>query len=234
MIQRAFDSEVGFAMGERSVWPARLMLWIDAVGGYWVALGDDLVLGQPVVGGGADIPILGDISGRHARLRRDGEGYLLEPLRTVYVNGRRLERAAALADGARIQLGDKVRLVFRQPHPLSATARLDFASGHRTQPPADAVLLMADSCILGPGPQCHVVCRPWTQEVVLYRHGDGLFCRAAGPCEIDRQGGDKSPDRPPTRDSAAVVGNRWAYPLLPAGCRVNGEGFSFSLEALHL
>jgi len=221
MIQRVRDNEVGFPMDDRSVLPERFMLWIDAVGGYWVALGDDLLLGQPVVGGGADIPILGDISGRHARLRRDGEGYLLEPLRTVYVNGRRLERAAALADGARIQLGEKVRLVFRQPHPLSGTARLEFASGHRTQPPADAVLLMADSCILGPGPQCHVVCRPWTQEVVLYRHGDGLFCRAAGSWEIDRRACSPPGEQAPSR-------------RLAADSRVSGEGFSFSLEAVRL
>jgi hypothetical protein len=197
-------------MNHHSSVSQRFMLWVDAVGGYWVSLADEVVLGQPTAGG-ADVPILGDISARHARLRRDGEGYLLEPLRTVYVNGRRIERPAELGDGARIQLGEKVRLVFRQPHMLSATARLEFESGHRTQPSADAILLMADSCILGPSPNCHVQCRAWTNEVVLYRHHDDLYCRAAGLWQIDQQ---------TCRHRGRVA----------AGSHVSGEGFSFSLE----
>jgi hypothetical protein len=189
----------------------RFMLWVDAVGGYWVSLADEIVLGQPAPGGGADVPILGDISGRHARLRRAGEGYLLEPLRTVYVNGRRIERPVELGDGARIQLGENVRLVFRQPHMLSATARLDFESCHRTQPSADAILLMADSCILGPGPNCHVQCRAWTDDVVLFRHHADLYCRTSGLWQIDGQ-------------TCRQRGR------LTAGAHVSGEGFSFSLE----
>ena len=36
----------------------------------------------------ADVPILADLSSRHARIRRDGEGYLIEALREVRVDGR--------------------------------------------------------------------------------------------------------------------------------------------------
>ncbi|MHC4176980.1 MAG: FHA domain-containing protein, partial [Planctomycetota bacterium] len=54
----------------------RFMLWVDAVGGFWVCLADEITLGQPVRAGLADVPILADISSRHARIRRDGEGYL--------------------------------------------------------------------------------------------------------------------------------------------------------------
>jgi hypothetical protein len=76
-------------------------------------------------------------------------------------------------------------LVFRRPHALSATARLDFSSHHRTQPSADAVLLMADSCVLGPSPHSHVVCRDWPQELVLYRCENRLYCRTDGELNID-------------------------------------------------
>ena len=76
-------------------------------------------------------------------------------------------------------------MAFRRPHALSATARLDFLSNHRTQPSADAVLLMAESCILGPGRHCHVVCRDWPREVILFRQDNELYCRAAGGLEID-------------------------------------------------
>ncbi len=65
----------------------RFLMWVDAVGGFWVCLGDQITLGQPAVEGRADVPILGDLSKRHARIRRDGEGYLIEAFRPVYVDG---------------------------------------------------------------------------------------------------------------------------------------------------
>lgn len=191
----------------------RFMLWIDAVGGYWVCLGHEVVIGRPSRQGTADVPILGDLSNRHARIRRDGEGYVVEALREVSVDGRAVCHLGGLRDGSRIQLGESVRLLFRRPHALSGTARLDFVSRHRTQPSADAVLLMADTCILGPTRHCHAVCADWTREVVLYRHEEGLYCRAAGPFEVD---GIACADR------GRITKNS----------RIQGDGFSFNLEAI--
>jgi hypothetical protein len=191
----------------------KFMLWIDAVGGYWVCLGDVVTVGQPTGADCADVPIMGDISSRHARIRRDGEGYLIESIRGTRVDGRAVAGAAPLEHGCTIELAERVRLAFRRPHALSATARLDFASAHRTQPTADAVLLMADSCVLGPGADCHVVCRNWTREVMLYRHGPALYCRAPGPLEIDGR---------------LCQG----HGQVTLASRVTGDGFSFSLEAI--
>ena len=155
----------------------RFMLWIDAVGGYWVCLGDEITIGQPDGRRTADVPILGDLSSCHARLRRDGEGFLIEAIRETSVDGRPVRDVGWLRDGSEIQLGESVRLLFRRPHALSGTVRLDFLSRHRTQPSADAVLWMADTCILGPKRHSHVVCRDWTREVMLYRDADELYCR---------------------------------------------------------
>ena len=192
---------------------SRFLLWVDAVGGYWVCLGDEVVLGQPVSAGRVDVPILGDVSGRHARIRRDSEGYLIEALRDVKVDGRKVEDTALLSDGARIQLGDAVRLLFRRPLALSATARLEFLSRHRTHPSTDAVLLMADACVLGPKPHSHVICRDWPHEVVLYRHEGQLYCRTAGSFEID---GLRHRERG----------------LVHRNARIAGDHFSLSLEAI--
>ncbi|MEI8374191.1 MAG: FHA domain-containing protein [Planctomycetota bacterium] len=189
----------------------RFMLWVDAVGGYWVCLADELIVGQPGDCGGADIPILADISSRHARIRRDGEGYLIDAFREVRVGGRPVDPTELLTDGSRIEIGPSVKLQMRRAHPLSLTARLDFLSRHRTQPPADAVLLLADSCVLGPRPQSHIVCRDWTREVILFRHDEKFYCHAAGYFEID----------------GVVCKIRGQ---LQANSRVIGEGFSFSLE----
>jgi hypothetical protein len=189
----------------------KFMLWIDSVGGYWVCLGDKITFGQPGTSGNIDVPILGDISPRHAQIHRDGEGYLIEAIRDVRVDGRPVRPTAYLHDGCRIDLGESVRMVFRQPHALSGTARLEFVSRHRTQPSADAVLLMADSCVLGPKRHCHVVCRNWQHEVILYRHDDNLYCRTEGSIKID---GISFKDRGQiTRNS-----------------HITGEGFSLTLE----
>jgi hypothetical protein len=191
----------------------RFMLWVDAVGGFWVCLADELILGQPAGPGTVDIPILADISSRHARIRRDGEGYLIEAIRDVYVDGRPVDKVAALGHGSKIGLGQRVRLRLRRPHALSATARLDFDSHHRTYPSADAVLLMADSCVLGPHPCSHIVCPDWPQEVVIYRHDEELYCRTAGSWEID---------------SVRCKGRG----RLTRNSRVEGEGFSLRLEEI--
>lgn len=191
----------------------RFFLWVDAVGGYWVCLGDEITLGQPGPLALADIPILADISQQHARIRRDGEGYLIEALRDVRVDGHRVDVVASLRDGAVVQLGGAVRLRFRRPHPLSATARLDFLSRHRTQPSVDAVLLLADACVLGPKPHSHVLCPQWRDEVVLYRTGEQLYCFSDVVVEIN---GVRCRDRTKITQNSRIV----------------GEEFSFSLEGM--
>ncbi len=191
----------------------RFLLWVDGVGGYLVCTGNEVLLGQPVEDGPVDIPILGDVSRRHAKIRRDGESYLIEPIRSVRLDGRPVERATILTDGCQIELGGNVRLRFRRPHPLSATARLEFVSHHRTQPSSDAILLLADSCVLGAAAGNHVVCRDWSSQVVLYRQGEGLFCRGPRVFRIDGV---------PTAECGR----------LGPKSQVVGEDFSFSVEPL--
>ncbi len=84
----------------------KFMMWIDAVGGYWVCMNDEITIGQPAAGN-VDVPILGDISPRHARIHRDGEGYLIEAIREVRLDGRPVRPVASLSDGCRIELGEK-------------------------------------------------------------------------------------------------------------------------------
>jgi tetratricopeptide (TPR) repeat protein len=199
---------------EQSPRQPRFMLWIDAVGGYLVCLSDRVMIGQAHPGSRVEVPLQADISRRHAQIRREGEGYLIEPLGgTVKVEGKRIEGASLLSDGDELELGDGVRLRFRRPHVLSASARLEILSRHRTQPFVDGVLLMAESCVLGPKWQNHVVCRDWSGDVVLYRREDQLFCRAMESLEIDGK----------LHDGRGKLG---------PNSRVVGSDFSLSLELL--
>jgi hypothetical protein len=204
-------SEVDTVAGKEQL--ERALLWVDAVGGFLVCLDDCIVLGQPSPGEQIAVPILADLSRRHALIRRDAGAYVLEPLQPTSVDGRPLAGPHVLADNQLIQLGDNVRLRFVKPHALSATARLTLESHHKTQPSADAVLLMADSCVLGPNRHCHVRCRDWQHDVVLYRHDGRLFCRA---------------DQPLVIDGNPVSGEN----EIQSGVRVEGEDFSFTWETV--
>ncbi len=192
----------------------RFVLWIDAVGGYLVCLSSQVVIGQAHPGSQVEVPLQADISRRHAMIRREGEGYVVEPLGgSVKIDGKLIEGAALLSDGDELELGDGVRLRFRRPHVLSASARLEILSRHRTQPFVDGVILMAESCVLGPKWQNHVVCRDWTGDVVLFRQEDRLFCRAMESLEIDGK----------LHDGRGKLG---------PNSRVVGSDFSLSLELL--
>jgi FHA domain len=205
------SSEVDTVAGTEK--PNRALLWVDAVGGFLVCLDDTITIGQPSSGESLAVPILADLSRRHAVIRRDAGAYVLEPLQRTLVDGREIKSPTVLADNQLIQLGDNVRIRFNKPHALSATAKLTLESHHKTQPSADAILLMADSCVLGPNRHCHVRCRNWQRDVVVYRQNDQLFCRADEPLSVD---------------GVQATGRS----EIQSGARVEGEDFSFAWESL--
>lgn len=192
--------------------PKRSFLWVDAVGGFLVCLTDSVILGQAVPATDVDIPILGDLSSRHAKIRRSGEGFVIEPFGCVVLNGRPLTQWGVLHDRDEFYLGEKVKLRFRKPHPLSNTARLDILSGHRTSPSADGVLLMGTTCLLGSSEQHHIVCRDWENEIVLIRGTGGTFRFRSG-CRVELNG-----------IPAADAGE------LPWNTRLSGEDFALTME----
>jgi hypothetical protein len=190
----------------------RFVLWVDAVGGFLVCVGDEVTFGQAVADARVDVPLVADVARRHATIRRDAEGYVIDPSAETWLADRRLDSAAPLGDAATLRLGP-VALRFRQPHPLSATARIDLASPHRLRPSCDGVLLLAQSCVLGAKATSHVVCPDWEHEVVLFYSAGILNCHLPGEFEIDGR---------PHTDCGRLGPNS----------RVASPGLSFSLEEL--
>ena len=190
----------------------RFVIWVDAVGGFLVCVGDEVTFGQAVADARVDVPLVADVARHHATIRRDAEGYVLDPSGETWLDDRPLKSAAPLADAAALRFGP-VALRFRRPHPLSATARIDLASPHRPRPSCDAVLLLAQSCVLGAKPTSHIVCLDWPHEVVLFYSAGKLNCHVPGEFEIDGR-------------SHTDCGR------LGPGSRVAGDGFSFSLEQI--
>ena len=190
----------------------RFLLWLDAVGGYLVCLDDQVVLGRAGTDAVADVPLLGDLSRQHATLARDGDGYVIRAIKPTFVNGNAVT-TAALKDGDVIRLGSTVELEFRQPSPVSSTARLQVVSRHRLPLAVDGVILMAETCIVGDSKQAHIPAPGLDNPVVLYRQAAALWCRAAGGFEVD---GRACAARAPLTLQSSVL----------------GEGYSFSLESL--
>jgi hypothetical protein len=191
------------------------MLWIDGVGGFLVCLAQRVSIGQGTPDAAVDVPIFADLSRQHATLTRESEGYLLEAARAVQVNGKAAEKAL-LRSGDRLTLGASCQLLFQQPAAVSASARLDLTSGHRLPLAVDAVLLMADTLVLGPGSQVHVSMPDVKSNIVLFRQKDGLGIRCGGKFTID---GRACTERGTLGPASRVSGEDFALAVEPARLR---------------
>jgi hypothetical protein len=192
----------------------RFLLWVDAVGGYLVCLDDRILLGRAGPDSHADVPLMGDLSRNHATLLRNGEGYLLEAHHASFINGKPVVNQAVLHDGDVIRLGSTVELEFRQPSPVSATARLSIVSRHRLPLAVDGVILMAETCIVGSESQAHIPAPALKNPVVLYRQAGALWCRAIGAFDID---GRTCASRAPLTLQSSVLGDGFSFSLEPLG-----------------
>jgi hypothetical protein len=188
-------------------------LWVDGVGAYQVFTAPEITIGGPTRDKeAADLVLLANLSRRHATFIRSGEGYVLEAHAACKVGDRPIEGRARLNNNYRLELGSGVRLRFRIPSVLSATAVVDFLSDHRPNRSIDGVVLMDETCLLGPASDNHIVCSDWSDSVLLYRKADGFWCKSRSPITIDGK---------PVAEGG---------PVKP-GSFVSGSDFGFRLEA---
>jgi hypothetical protein len=194
--------------------PSRYMLWIDGVGAYLLCLGERITFGGPHRDGTlADVALLANLSSRHATVVRTREGYLIEAHSRVRVANREVNERESLNDGYEIELGRGVRLRFRLPTVLSMSAAIDFLSDHRPSQTVDGVILMDETCLLGPGAENHIRCRDWAVPVLLHKRDGRLHCKSRSEVFVDgRLANEGTP--------------------LHHGQIISGSDFSFRLEAL--
>lgn len=208
--QAEHTEETEEARGPVDPLPPRFFLWIDGVGGYLVCLGHRLTFGQALPEARVDVPLVADVSRLHATLTRDGEGYVLEAVRPVQVNGGMATRAL-LQPGDRVTVGASCQFLFRLPVPGSMTARLDLVSGHRLPTSVEGVLLMAETLVLSQEAQAHVQIPELRQPIVLFKHKDGVGLRHQGEMRVNGQ---------------KITGRT----LLPPNAAVSGEDIGFAIE----
>jgi hypothetical protein len=189
------------------------VLWIDGVGSYAICDKTEITIGQAFPGNSVDLAIRGDLNRRAAIIRRHGEDHLIQPLQSLLVDGREIDRAIVLHDGCKISFGSRIELLYVRPTQLSGTARLELVGNIRWQPLLSAALIMGESCVLGPEINCHVVCPDWSSKLVLFRNGEQWLCRASTEANIHVDG---KPMRAP-------------FPLVQ-GQRITGDEISMTLE----
>jgi hypothetical protein len=197
---------------ERSASKNCYFLWVDGVGAFQLFTSESVTLGGPTRDKDpADLVLLANLSRRHATFLRSEEGYVLEAHGACKVADRPVEGRTHLNSNYRLELGSGVRVQFRIPSVLSATAVIDFISDHRPNRSIDGVILMDETCLLGPSTDNHVVCPDWTQTVLLYRKADGFWAKSQSQILID---GKLMPEGGgPVKPGSYVSGNEFGFRL---------------------
>ena len=165
------------------------LIWVDGVGGYLVCTKPINFIGQAGGNSTVSIPLQADIRQRHVRLETVAGRHLIQPLGPVGIAGREVpvDESIVINSGQHISLDGKVELLYRQDHPLSKSARLDFVSRHRTLPWSDGVILAGQSIILGPNPNNHVFCPSWKTDLILFQRNDQWFAKSKVAFCVDDQ-----------------------------------------------
>ncbi|GIX00348.1 MAG: hypothetical protein KatS3mg111_3680 [Pirellulaceae bacterium] len=188
-------------------------LWVDGVGGFQLCEDAEVLIGHALPGAVAGVQIEGDLPRVVGALRRADDRFLLQPLQPVALDGRMVDRPVLLPSRAVMQIGRRITLQFSQPSPLCTSARLELLSHHRFGNHVDAVLLVGNTCLLGPGEHCHVRCPAWTDEILLYRSEQGWMMRSKAPLWADGQW--QPAGSFPLRSRMRLVGETWSMTWSP-------------------
>lgn len=173
----------------------RYMAWIDGVGNWLIVTSPEMTIGRATAGTGplarirepdaADCPLVANLSRRHVGFQRIDESYVLQARSAASVNGWPVDERIVLPQSCSIELSGGVQLGFSVPNQLSASARVTFQSSHRPPTSVDGVILMAETCVLGPGSNTHIRCESWPDSVILVRTADGISLKSQLPLLVD-------------------------------------------------
>ncbi len=135
----------------------RVCLWIDGVGGFAVCNANRFQFGSAFENETANAAVYADIPRNAFAIETSNESTVLYPLcESVGVNGKIVQHACLLHSEDILNVCDSVQLVYRRPHPLSATGLLVLKSRHRWSDHVDAVVLMSHCCVIGNSSSAHI------------------------------------------------------------------------------
>jgi hypothetical protein len=167
------------------------LMRVDEGGEHLVVRGETVTIGN-VRQTRSDLPVLANLAGRHASLRRSMSfhGGMVDSVVAeegeVRVRGERITQHK-LEPGDRVQLGPSLGLVYQRPSPRSLSVCLHLQGGFQVAG-TDRVVVMKDRgrdgrILLGPGRDVHVRVPRATGEVELFTTPAGqmrVTCPAGG------------------------------------------------------
>lgn len=214
---RIFDMKKSLARAQGL--DGAFVLRVDEGGECVVLRGDSISIGN-VRDGGADLSILANIAGRHARILRkmSFHGGMQDSIEAdggeLWVGDRRVSRHV-LRPGDEVRLGSSLRIAYRVPSPRSLTAELTLLGGFQVCG-TDRILLLKDRgrdgrILLSSAEDAHVRVPNAEGEVEV-------FASRTGQMRVRSEKGG-------TVDGTPFSGER----PLDAGALVRAAGISFAL-----
>ncbi|MBI1825154.1 MAG: hypothetical protein HY287_12265 [Planctomycetes bacterium] len=167
--------------------PSRLLLLVDGGGSYLLVRGSQASMGRAASDLPADMPLLSDISERHANISRVEDDYFVISAKELEVDGK-MTRHALLRDGNRVVLGRKAKFTFRLPSRRSSSALLELSDTTKMPNDVRRVVLFDRIAMIGQGNTSHVQCRYAGPTLLLYERNGGLWLRAQSDGFADTTG----------------------------------------------
>jgi hypothetical protein len=127
--------------------------------------GDHWTVGGLGQGSKADVCVRADWPRRAGAIERSGADYFWQ-------DERKPSRRELIQNGKVIPVVGSAVLTLRQPSPLSRSAVLTLRPPHRFDDHVDAVVLVGETVLIGPGGDCHIRHRDCLDRAVVTRRGD--------------------------------------------------------------
>lgn len=123
-----------------------------------------------------EVALVADVDAHHADIYRQGEDYFLVAHGRTTVNHKAVTRVL-LRDGDRIKFAERARFVFRRPSRRSVTAVLSAGSHQRLANDVSEIVLLADTCLIGPNGRAHLQTPGCATRLVLSVNGQDVSAK---------------------------------------------------------
>lgn len=147
----------------------RWRLWVDGSGGFLLLTGDSWSVGGLSDRESADVCVRADWPRLAGNIRRDGEDYFWSP---------RAAEHELIGSGQVLPISGSASMTLRRPSPLCDSVVLELKPPHRFDQHVDGVVLVNETLLVGPTPDCHIRCRESSDRAVITRRGDKWMAKA--------------------------------------------------------
>jgi hypothetical protein len=140
-------------------------LWIDGCGGFLLLSGDSWSVGGVSHETRADVCVRADWPRHAGTIHRDGGDYFWKEARSA-------AKHQLLASGQPLPISGSATVSLHQPSSLCDSAILTLSRPHRFDQHVDGVILVNETLLVGPSPDCHIRFRESTDRAVITRRED--------------------------------------------------------------